>query len=420
MQTTLSPRKPAIGFIFITMVLTVLGFGLLIPVLPGLVTEFKGGDVSEGSHTYGLLIGIFSLIQFIGAPILGTLSDQFGRRKVILLSLAGASIDYVIMALAPNLTWLFIARMIAGFTAGVLATANAYVADITTPENRAHNFGLLGAAFGIGFVFGPVAGGLLGSINLRLPFWFAAVFAACNFMYGFFVLPESLAPENRKPFDWKRANPLSALRSLKRFPSVKGMAGAYFLVMLGQALLFSTWVLYLGYRYDWGTRTVGITLGLAGILAALVQALLVKHIVPRLGDARSILVSYCVIMTAYAAYGLATQGWMVYAIMLVSSLGQICAPATQSYITKHIPANEQGMVQGILSGLASLASIPGVLIGTWSFGWAVSPGAPWHLPGLPLFEGSLCMAIALVLALRTFKGEKTQLHESAPSQERPR
>lgn len=390
-------------FIFITMVLSVLGFGLLIPVLPGLVTEFQAGDIGQGSHTYGVLVGVFSLLQFVASPILGSLSDRFGRRKVILISLAGSSIDYVIMALAPNLTWLFVARMISGVTAGVLATANAYVADITPPEKRAQNFGLLGAAFGIGFIIGPLVGGLLGSISLRLPFWFAATCAALNWLYGYFVLPESLKPENRRPFDLKRANPIGALKALGRFPAVRGMADAYFIVMLSQAMLFSTWVLCLSYRYNWSAGQVGLSLGLAGIVTAVVQATLVKRIVPHLGDKRSILTGLCVTIGTFICYGCATHGWMIFAIILLGALGGITGPAIQSYITKHVPANEQGSVQGVFSGLQSLAGIPGPLIGTWSFGWAVSQTGFFHLPGITFFEGALLVAFAVFLAIRTFR-----------------
>ncbi len=397
-----SPRQPAVGFIFVTMVLSVLGFGLLIPVLPALVKEFNGGNVAAGSHTYGVLVGVYALLQFIGSPILGSLSDRFGRRKVILLSLAGASIDYVIMALAPNLAWLFVARCISGFTAGVLATANAYVADVTPPEKRAQSFGLLGAAFGLGFVIGPLLGGFLGSINLRLPFWFAAGCAALNWLYGFFVLPESLKPENRRPFSWQRANPIGALQALKRLPAVRGLADSYFLVMLAQAMLYSIWVLYTGHRYNWDTRQVGLSLCAVGVLSAVVQATMVKKFVASLGDSRAMLTGFILSITAQLGYGLAAQGWMIYAIMCLGSLAGITGPALQSYITKHVPPNEQGAVQGVFSGLMSLAGIPGPLIATWSFGWAVGPGQPMWLSGLPFFISSSLVLLALVLAVRSF------------------
>ncbi len=398
-----SPRQPAVGFIFVTMMLSVLGFGLLIPVLPALVKELKGGDIAAGSHTYGVLVGVFALLQFIGAPILGSLSDRFGRRKVILLTLVGASTDFVIMALAPNLAWLFVARCISGFTAGNLATANAYVADITPPEKRAQSFGLLGAAVGLGFVIGPLLGGYLGSINLRLPFWFAAGCAALNFLYGCFVLPESLKPEHRRPFSWARANPIGAFRALQRLPAVRGLADAYFLIMLAQAMLYSIWVLYTGHRYEWDTRAVGLSLGVAGILSALVQAILVKRIVATLGDTRAVIAGFAVMIVAQLCYGLAPAGWMIYVILVVGAFGGITGPAVQTYITKHVPPNEHGAVQGVLIGLMSLAGIPGPLIATWSFAWAVGPGQPVWLSGLPFFLAALIVLLAMVVAVRSFQ-----------------
>lgn len=402
MNTPVQGRQPAIAFIFVTMMLSVLGFGLLIPVLPGLVTQFNGGDVAAGSHSYGLLVCTFSVLQFLGAPILGALSDHFGRRKVILISLACTSVDYVILANAPDMTWLFIGRVISGFTAGVLSTANAYVADITVPEKRAQSFGLLGAAFGLGFIIGPLIGGALGHINLRLPFWFAAACAALNWLYGYFVLPESLKPENRRRFEWKRANPLGAFKALGRFPAVRGMADASFLMMLCQTVMYSTWVLCLSYRYQWSPAQVGFSLCAAGVLSAVVQALLIKRIVPRLGETKSILVGISISACALIGYGMATEGWMIYAIMSCGCLGGIAAPAMQSYITRRVPANEQGAVQGVFSSLQSLAGIPGPLIGTWSFGWAVAPENPWHIPGIAFFECALLAVVALWMARRTF------------------
>ncbi len=396
-------RKPALGFIFVTVVMAVLGFGLLIPVLPGLVTQFRGNDVAAGAHSYGVLIGVYALMQFIGSPILGSLSDRFGRRKVILIALAGASIDYVLMAWAPSLAWLFVARMISGMTGGVLATANAYVADVTAPEKRAHAYGLIGAAFGLGFVVGPLLGGWLGHYDLRLPFWGAAICAGLNWFYGFFVLPESLAPENRRAFSWKRANPVGSLIALKRFPAVLGLAEAYFMLALAQQMLFSIWALYTGHRYNWGPREVGFSLTVVGVMSAVVQAGLAKRIIGRLGDTRGVVVGLMLSMLAQTLYGLAPQGWMIYAIILVGSLAGIAGPAMQSYITKHVPPNEQGAVQGIFAGLMSFAGIPAPLFSTWSFGWVIAHREIIDLPGLPFFEAAAVVGLALVLAVRSFR-----------------
>jgi DHA1 family tetracycline resistance protein-like MFS transporter len=403
---TPTARKPALAFIFVTMLLAVVGFGLLIPVLPKLVVQFRGGDMSSGAHTYGWLVSIFSLMQFIASPILGSLSDRFGRRRIILIATAGAAIDYAIMASANSIGWLFVARMISGITAGVLATANAYVVDVTPPEKRAQAFGLLGAAFGLGFVIGPALGGLLGKINLQLPFWFAAGCAALNWLWGFFVLPESLAPENRRPFDWARANPIGALVALKRFPAVLGLSEAYFFWWLAQTMIQATWALYTDKRYGWDSLQIGLSLMAAGALMGVVQAVLVKKLVPKLGETRAVVTGLCFSMGAQLCYGLAPQGWMVYVIIFLGSLAGLAGPALQAYITKHIPPNEQGAVQGVFNGLASLANIPGPFIATWSFGWAVAPERRVHIPGIAFFEGTALVLLALTLAIRSFRADE--------------
>jgi DHA1 family tetracycline resistance protein-like MFS transporter len=420
-----SPRKPAIGFIFVTLTLSIVGFGLLLPVLPPLILKFKAGDLTEGSHTYGWLVSLYALMQFVGSPILGALSDQFGRRRIILIATAGSAIDYVIMACAPNLIWLFIARTIAGFTAGVYATANAYLADVTPPEKRAGAFGLLGAAFGIGFVVGPALGGVLGKIDLHLPFWVAAGCSAANWFWGLLVLPESLKPENRRPFSWARANPIGALMALKRIPAVLGLAESYFILMIAQTMLFSIWALYTSHRYRWDTDAVGLSLLFVGVLSGLVQALLVKRIVPYLGETRAVLVGFSISILAYVSYGLSPHGWLIYFIMMVGAFAGISGPALQSYITKHVAPNEQGATQGALGSLQSLAGVFGPVLATWSFGWAISDDPSIHLPwvlsvfdrpvtwlathllprhpGIAFFISATLIAIALLLAWRSFR-----------------
>lgn len=403
MTTSAPPRQPALGFIFVTLVLAIIGFGLLIPVLPQLIVQFEGGDIASGSKAYGWVVSVYALMQFVGSPILGALSDRLGRRRIILIATAGSAIDYVIMANAPSLGWLFVARVIAGFTAGVLATANAYIADVTPPEKRAQAFGLLGAAFGIGFIIGPALGGFLGNINLRLPFWFAAGCSALNWIWGCFVLPESLKPENRREFSWKRANPVGALLSLRRFPAVLGLVEAFFIFMLSQLLLQSTWALYTNYRYHWSPLQVGLSLMFAGLAMAVVQAVLVKKLVPRLGDTRAVIIGFCISLFTQLCYGLAPQGWMIYAIICVGAFAGIAGPALQSYITKHVPPNEQGAVQGVFGGLQSLAGIPGPFIASHSFGWAIGQTGFWHLPGIAFFEAAILVGIGLILAMRAFR-----------------
>lgn len=406
-------RQPAVGFIFVTLVLSVVGFGLLIPVLPALVKEFQGGSVSDGAHAYGWIISTYALMQFVGAPIMGSLSDRFGRRRIILIATAGSAIDYVIMALSPTLAWLFIARIIAGFTAGVLSTANAYIADVTPPEKRAQSFGLLGAAFGIGFVIGPVLGGFLGHYDLRLPFWVAAGCSTLNWLWGYFVLPESLKPENRRAFEWKRANPIGALLALGHLPAVLALAGSYFIIMLAQTIMQSTWALYTDARYHWGPLQVGLSLMTAGVLSGLVQATLVKKIVPRIGEARAVVIGLTISILSMLGYGLATEGWMIYLIIFFGAFAGLSGPALQSYITKHVPANEQGAVQGVYGGLASLAGIPGPLIGTFILGWATGPGLAPYVAGSSFFAGSLLTGLALYLAIRTFRRDEAAATQSA-------
>ncbi|MBI2511452.1 MAG: TCR/Tet family MFS transporter [Opitutae bacterium] len=402
-MTSTPARTPALSFIFVTMVLAIMGMGLLIPVLPKLIVEMQGGNETAGAHAYGVIVMVYALMQFIGSPVLGSLSDRFGRRRIILIATAGSAIDYVIMANAPTLSWLVVARVIAGLTAGIMATANAYIVDVTPPEKRAGAFGLLGAAFGIGFVLGPAIGGWLGDIDLRLPFWVAAGCAAANWVFGFFVLPESLKPENRRAFSWQRANPIGAIVALERFPAVLSLAGSYFILMLAQMTLFSTWTLYTLHRYQWTMRTVGFSLMCSGLLMGIVQATLVRKIVPKLGDTRAVVVGMIISCCAHVCYGLAYEGWMIFAIIVFGSLAGISGPALQSYITKHVPANEQGAVQGVFIGLQSLAAIPAALMGTWSFGWAIAPERSVKLPGIAFFEAAFLVLCALALAIRSFR-----------------
>jgi len=401
-----SPRQPGVGFIFITLVLAVVGFGLLIPVLPSLIVQLTGGEVSSGSHIYGLIMGSYAFMQFVFSPILGSLSDRYGRRRIILIATAGSACDYFIMANAPSLAWFFVARLIAGSTAGVLSTANAYIADVTPPEKRAQSFGLLGAAFGIGFTIGPVLGGFLGQYDIRLPFFVAGGCATVNWLYGYFALPESLKPENRREFSWKRANPVGALLTLKRLPAVFGLAESFFIMSLAQSVLQVTWALYTQHRYGWGPKAIGISFLVLGVLTGTVQSTVVKRVVPRLGEARSVLLGLGISVLALLGYGMASHGWMLYAVMGIGVFAGIAGPALQAYITKHVPANEQGAVQGVYSGLQSLASIPGPLLGGWSFGWAVEAGQPEWLAGTPFFLGAFITGLAMYLAVRTFRQDR--------------
>jgi DHA1 family tetracycline resistance protein-like MFS transporter len=406
------PRKPALGFIFVTLVMLVLGYGIIIPVLPGLVTKFEGGSIAEGSSYYGTLVGVFACMQFVSSPILGSLSDRFGRRTVILIALAGSAIDYVVMGLAPNMAWMFVARIISGATAGALATCNAYIADVTPPEKRAQGFGLVGAAFGLGFVIGPAIGGLLGDITIhhpfylekgRLPFFVAAAFVAANWLYGAFVLPESLPVEHRRAFSWKRANPVGSLMALRTFRGVFDLSLMYFMFQFANVMLQSIWVLYTGYRYNWSTLEVGLSLTFVGVMTAVVQGGLVRRIIAFTGERRGLVAGLLVSSVAMIGYGTAPKGWMVYCIVLLGVWGGISGPAGQALITKHVPPNEQGGVQGSLFGLTSLASIFAPPFAAWSFGKCIADDAHLHLPGIAFYEASAILIIALVLAFRSFQ-----------------
>ncbi len=403
--TVSTTRQPGLGFIFVTLMLAILGGGLVIPVLPGLLKEFQADEVIA-ARWYGWVAGIYAFMQFFGSPILGALSDRYGRRRVLLIALAGSAIDYVILALAPSVGWLFVARMISGLTAGVLATVNAYVADVTPPEKRAQAFGVIGAAFGLGFVIGPLLGGLLGHYSLRLPFWAAAVFSLLNWLYGVFVLPESLKPENRRAVNWKRANPVGSLVALKRYPAVVGLAGTHFLFWVAQTLLHATWVLYTGHRFGWTTAQIGVSFAVVGLSAAFVQAVLVRKILPKLGETRAVVLGFALIVVAYTAYGFATEGWMLYVIIAFASLAGIAGPALQAYITKHVPANEQGGVQGAFGGLTSIASVVGLPVGALSFSWAIQPGHSTFLSGIAFFEGAVVVLVAMLLAIRSFRRDR--------------
>jgi len=342
-------------------------------------------------------------MQFLCAPVLGSLSDHYGRRPVILASLLGSGLDYLLLAVAPSLAWFYLGRIIAGITGANITAASAYIADVSPPEKRAQSFGLIGAAFGLGFIAGPALGGLLGGMGLRVPFFAAAGLTLVNWLYGLWVLPESLDPENRRAFSWRRANPIGSLLALRRHPAVLGLTGTFFLLHLGHAAVHSTWVLYTAYRYAWTVTQTGLSLAIVGVMAALVQGGLVRAIVPRLGERRAIAAGLVVSAITMAGYALATQGWMIYPILIFGSLGGITGPAAQSLISKTVSANEQGAVQGALTSLGSVAGTIGPVIASSLFAYFISPRAPFLLPGAAFFAGVLFQLGALSLALRAFR-----------------
>jgi DHA1 family tetracycline resistance protein-like MFS transporter len=395
------PRpQPAVIFIFITLFLDIFGIGLVVPVLPGLVEELQGGSVEAASHAVGWLGALYALMQFIFSPILGSLSDRFGRRPVILVSLLGAALDYLLLAWAPSMVWLFVGRIISGITAANFSAASAYIADVTSPEKRAAGFGMIGAAFGLGFIAGPAVGGLLGEFGLRLPFLVAAGVTALNWIYGIFVLPESLTPENRRAFDWLSVNPFKSLVALARWPVVSGLAGAQFLMNLSHNIYPSLWVLYTGFRYGWSTRTVGLSLCVVGLTSAIVQGALAGNIIRRMGERRAVLFGLGLMSVAMVCYGLATEGWMIFVTIILGSIGGVAGPAEQSLISQAVPADEQGAVQGALNSLASVAGVIGPLVWTWIFAASLGTHGSLNFPGLAFIIAGVLTLIALAVAVR--------------------
>ncbi len=395
-------RAAAIPFILVTLLIDVLGIGLLIPVLPQLVTELAGGDLAAGSSYYGWFIAAYAAMQFLFAPVLGGLADRFGRRPVLLVSLLGAGIDYLVMAVAPNLTLLFIGRVISGVTGANITAANAYIADVSPPHERAKNFGLIGATFGVGFIVGPALGGLLAGLGLRAPFYAAAGLALINWLYGFFILPESLRPELRREFSWRRANPIGSFRSLGRYSLVRDLAFTYVCFGLAQNAMTATWVLYTTYRFGWDPLLNGVSLAVVGVFSALVQGVLVRLFVARFGERTAILVGILMAAVSFVAYGLSPFGWALYIGIAVGSLGGLAGPSSQSLISRSVGADEQGEVQGALASLLSLTGVAGPLVGTALFAYFTSARSPIALPGAPFFVGSALLVVALVVTLRAF------------------
>ncbi len=393
------PRTAALIFVWITVLLDMMALGLIIPVLPPLVVQFMGGDSAKGAEVYALFGFAWALMQFLFAPVLGSLSDRYGRRPVILFSNLGMGLDYVLMALAPNLIWLFIGRLLSGITSASFSCAFAYIADVTAPDKRAKAFGMIGAAFGVGFVLGPALGGLLGDQDPRLPFWVAAALSLANFLYGLFVLPESLPPEKRSPFKLKAANPIGAmglLRSagLMRFATIK------FLGDLAHVVLPSTFVLYAAYRFGWGTKEVGLTLAAVGVGSMIVQGGLIGPIVKALGETRALILGTICGLVGFAIYGLAPSGvWALLGIPIMAFWG-ISNPALQALMTRQVGATEQGKLQGATSSLTGVANLIGPAMFPLFFSWAISGTGGLHLPGAPFLLASLLMAGAVVLAMR--------------------
>ena len=406
MTSTPAPpaRRAALVFIFITVLIDILAFGLIIPVLPHLVEQFIGGDTRTAAWWVGIFGTVFAAIQFFSAPIQGALSDRFGRRPVILLSCLGLGLDFILMALAPNLMWLFVARVISAITSASFTTANAYIADVTPAEKRAGAFGMVGMAFGVGFIVGPMLGGWLGHFDLRYPFWGAAVLALLNFCYGLFVLPESLPPERRtRRFEWRQAHPIGAMKLIGQYPQLLGLAAILLLSNLAHYVYPSVFVLYADYRYGWGPMTVGQVLAVVGVCSALVQGLLVRRIVPKFGEANTLVLGLLAGTIGFAAYGAASTGLLFLCAIPVMALWGLAGPSAQALVTREVGPEVQGRIQGAMASLISLAGIIGPTLYTGAFALFTGDQAPVQLPGMPWFIASGLLAIALGVALRRLR-----------------
>lgn len=401
----------AIIFILITMFIDILGIGIIIPVLPELVKEFAGGSTSLASWYVGLIAASYSLMQFLFAPILGALSDQYGRRPVILVSMFGLGIDFLLQGFAPNITWLFLGRLFAGILGANISTANAYIADVSSPENRARNFGLSGAMFGIGFIFGPALGGLLGSVHLRMPFFVAAGLALLNGLYGYFVLPESLPVDQRSKFTFSKANPFQTIKRLKAYPTVAGLAIALTFASLAFRGLENVWVLSTSYRYGWDEFDNGITLGLVGLMAVIVQGFLVRPMIAGLGEQRTLKLGLLVSALTFLAYGLATEGWMILVIIVLGAFGGVTGPAIQCIVAEHVGSSDQGKVQGALTSIVSLTNIVAPILFTAGlFSYFTSEQAVIQIPGAPFYLGAILLFIALIIVYRLFSKHSQDHH----------
>ncbi|MCP3382595.1 TCR/Tet family MFS transporter [Bradyrhizobium sp. CCGUVB4N] len=400
-------RRGAVAFIFVTILLDMLALGVIMPILPKLIESFVGNDTAHAARIFGLFGTAWALMQFVFSPLLGALSDRFGRRPVVLLSNFGLAADYVLMALAPSLTWLFIGRVISGITSASISTAFAYIADITPPERRAAVFGKIGAAFGAGFILGPAVGGLLGDIDPRLPFWAAAGLSFANALYGLLILPESLAPEKRASFRWRSANPVGALHLLSSSAGLAALSVVNFIAQVAHVVLPSTFVLYATYRYGWDSKTVGLTLAMVGVCAMVVQGLAIGPIVRLLGERNAMLMGLCCGAIGFVILGAAPTGPLSWLGIPVLSLWGISGAAMQSLMTRLVAPDQQGQLQGATSSVQSVAQLVGPFLFTLTFSYFIGGSAPLHLPGAPFLLAATLMVICVAIAVRTLAATKT-------------
>jgi DHA1 family tetracycline resistance protein-like MFS transporter len=390
-------RQAAVIFIFITVVLDMLAIGLIAPVLPKLVLTFLNNDMRRAANWNGIFLTVFAAMQFFFSPVIGVLSDRIGRRPVLLLSSLGLGLDYVVMALAPTIGWLFLGRIISGITASSIPTAMAYIADVTPREKRAGAFGLIGAAFGIGFTFGPVVGGLVGNTNPRMAFWVASVFSLANWLYGFFFVPESLPKGKRKEFSWRRGNPVGSLVLLRSHPDLWKLATIQFLAYVSHEI-FAIWALYAMFRFAWGPRSIGNSLFVVGVCTAVISAGLTGRIVAWLGERRTLYIGQFFGALGMIIAGLARNGAMYMASIPVISMWNISFPAAQGIMTHHVSEQEQGELQGAISSLRSIAFVIGPFLFSWTFAWFIDPRHSFHVPAAGYYLAAALLFTAMLMA----------------------
>lgn len=400
--------KKALTFIFITLLIDCTGIGIIIPVVPALIQQLTGATVS-GAATYGgWLTFAYASMQFLFSPVLGGLSDRFGRRPIILISLFGLGVDYIFLFLAPDLFWLFIGRVIAGICGASFTTASAYIADISTPDKRAQNFGMIGAAFGLGFIIGPLLGSLFSQLGVRVPFLVAAILSLMNWIYGFFVLPESLSPVNRRPFDWKRANPLGSLLQLKKYPSTMALVLSTVLIYIAGHAAQSTWTYFTMERFHWNEQWVGYSIAFVGVSIAAVQGGLIRPVMKKFGQYKTVYLGLAFYIIGFVLFSFATQGWMMFAFMVPYALGGVAGPAIQGILSGKVPPNEQGELQGALTSVMSLTSIVGPILMTGLFAYFTSPAAPFYYPGSPFMMGAVLTVFSLLIAYASLRKKESE------------
>ena len=399
-------KQAALGFIFITLLIDVTGWGIIIPVMPKLIEELIHGNISDAARYGGWLNMCYAVMQLLFAPVLGNLSDKYGRRPVLLFSLFGFSIDYLFLSFAPSIFWLFVGRCISGITGASFTTAAAYIADISNAENRAKNFGIIGAAFGMGFIIGPVIGGVLGQFGSRFPFYAAAVLCLLNWLYGYFILPESLAPEHRRRFEWKRANPVGSFKLLKKYSSLSGLVASLTLIYIAAHAVQSNWNFFTTYQFKWDSHMIGYSLGAVGLVTGLVQGWLIRYINPKLGNEKSVYVGLGLYAFGMLLFAFATQSWMMFVFCIPYCLGGIAGPALQSIISGKVPPSEQGELQGALTSLMSATSIVGPVLMTSLFYYFTKESSPVQFAGAPFILGAILLIISTFLAWRTLRSAK--------------